>query len=149
MRCIGVPVMTSTPKQASSTSSVAAAHGVSALASGPATTKPTRPPAARTAAGSWDGCGAPLAMCISPAAPSSSAAQPITARIVSELRSGCRRNRQASSAASTGASQASEPNPPTATLVMSCPTALSIRVHSAAASTTAAPRVSSPTPSLR
>ena len=94
-----------------------------------------------------DGRGVPLAMWIRPTAPSSSAVQPIEARIVSVLRSGWRRNRQASSSPSTGSTQASEPNPPTATVRMDRPAALGIRNHRPAASTMAAPRVSSPTPS--
>ena len=94
-----------------------------------------------------DGRGVPLAMWIRPTAPSSSAVQPIEARIVSVLRSGWRRNRQASSSPSTGSTQASEPNPPTATDRMDRPAALGIRNHRPAASTMAAPRVSSPTPS--
>ncbi len=94
-----------------------------------------------------DGRGVPLAMWIRPSAPSSSAVQPIVARIVSVLRSGWRRNRQASSSPSTGITQASEPNPPTATVRMDRPAALGIRNHRPAASTIAAPRVSSPRPS--
>ena len=72
-----------------------------------------------------------------PSTPSSSAVQPIAARTVSELRSGCRRNRQASSTASTGRIQDSEPNPSTAAVWMARPTALPIRAHSEAPSTMA------------
>ena len=88
-------------------------------------------------------------MWIRPAPPSSSAVQPMDARTVSVLRSGCRRNRQASSAASTGITQAREPNASTAAVRMARPAALSIRPHRLAASTMATPRVSSPTPSRR
>src|SRR3984893_462126 len=95
------------------------------------------------------GRGEPLAMWIMPSTLTSSAVQPIAARTVSELRSGCRRNRQASSTASTGRIQDSEPNPSTAAVWMARPTALPIRAHSEAASTMATPRVSSPTPSRR
>src|SRR6266566_5033692 len=87
-----------------------------------------------------DGCGVPLAMWIRPSAPSSSAVQPIAARTVSELRSGCRRNRQASSTASAGIIQASEPNAPVAAVWMARPAALPIRPHSEAPSTMATPR---------
>src|SRR5712691_400676 len=88
-------------------------------------------------------------MWIMPSTPSSSAVQPIAARTVSELRSGCRRNRQASSTASTGITQASEPNASVVAMWMARPAALLIRPHSEAASTIATPRVSSPTPSRR
>ena len=71
------------------------------------------------------------------------------ARTVSVLRSGCRRNRQASSTASTGITQAREPKPSVAAVRMARPAALSIRAHSEAPSTMATPRVSSPTPSRR
>ena len=88
-------------------------------------------------------------MWIRPVAPSSSAVQPMDARTVSVLRSGCRRNRQASSSASTGITQAREPNASTATVRMARPAALPMRPHSEAASTMATPRVSRPTPSRR
>src|SRR5690348_3009129 len=88
-------------------------------------------------------------MWIRPSTPSSSAVQPIAARTVSELRSGCRRNRQASSTASTGRIQDSEPNPSTAAVWIPRPTALPILAHRLAASTMATPRVSRPTPSRR
>ena len=80
--------MTSTPKTQSNPSSGAATHGVSALASGLDTAYPIRPPARCIAVAPSDGRGVPLAMWIRPSAPSSSAAQPITARMVAELRSG-------------------------------------------------------------
>ena len=103
----------------------------------------------RIACSPSDGRGVPLAMWIRPAAPSSSAVQPMDARTVSVLRSGCRRNRQASSTASTGITKASEPNASTAAVWMARPAALLIRPHSEAASTMATPRVSSPKPSRR
>ena len=96
-----------------------------------------------------DGRGVPLAMWIRPSRPSSRAAQPIAARTVSVFRSGCRRNRQASSAARTGRTQDSEPNPSAAAVWTARPTVLPIRAHSDAPSTMATPRVISPRPSRR
>ena len=144
IRCSVVPVMSRRPKRASRASSAAATHGVRAAASGPPVPYPTKPPALRITAAPSDGCGVPLAISSRPHRPSSRAAQPIAARRVAWLRSGWRRNRQASNATSTGARKASDPIPPVTASWMPCPAALSIRTHRPPASTMATPRVSRP-----
>ncbi len=147
-RCSGVPVMTSRPNAQSSASSGAATHGVTTATSGAETAYPMKPPAARIAADPSAGVGVPWAMCSRPRAPMSRADPPIVSRPVSALRSGWRRNRQASSASSTGTSQASEPNAPCTSSVM---IRLALpRCHQVVAATTiAAPRKARPTPSRR
>ncbi len=98
-------MITSNPKPLTNASNGAAIHGVSPATSGAETAYPIRPPAARMLAAPSDGPGVPLAMCTKPSAPTSSAVQPITTRPVSELRSGWRRNRQASRARKIGTVQ--------------------------------------------
>ena len=147
--CSGVAVITSTPKPTTSASSAAATAGVSAATSGAEAANPIRPPASRIAVAPPAGRGVPFAMCTRPVTPMISASEPITIRPVSPLRSGWRRNRQPSSASSTGTSQASAPNPPRTTAVITRPTALSMCHQVVAATTMAAPIAASPIPSLR
>ena len=127
----------------------AATHAVSTLASGADTANPMSPPACRMATAPSEGAGVPLAMCTRPSTPRLSADQPMTTRPVSELRSGWRRYRQDSSAASTGVSQAADPAAPCTKPETDRPTGLPIRHQMLATSTIAMASQSSPTPSRR
>ena len=108
--------MTSSPNPLTRASSGAANHGVSPATSGADTANPISPPPERIAAAPADGYGVPAAMWIRPSAPTRSAVQPITIRPVCALRSGWRRNRQASRPSRRGSSHAADPNAPRMTI---------------------------------
>ena len=146
-RCTGVPVITSSPNPLTRASSGAAIHGVSAATSGAETKKPISPAPDRMAASPAAGCGVPAAMCTRPSPPRSRQLQPITIRPVCALRSGWRRNRQASRPSRRGTVQAAEPNAPRNRSDSIRPAKLCRWNQVVAATTRAAARKARPTPS--
>jgi len=148
-RCSGVPVITSTPKPASSASSGIAAHVVSSAWRGAEITNPIRPPDDCIAPTPDDGPGLPSAMCTIPSAPSRKAVQPITIRPACAFLSGCRSSRQASSASRTGSVHDPIPNVPRISAVSPRPTGEPSRHHAVLAAMMAAASAASPAPSLR
>ncbi len=88
-------------------------------------------------------------MCTRPSVPMTRADPPMVILPVSALRSGWRRNRQASRASSSGTVQASDPNAPFTRAVMPRPTTLLTVNQVVAAVTIAAPSRVRPIPSRR
>ena len=145
----GVPVTTSAPNSARSTSSTTAPGRDTAEASGLEARNPMMPPAARIGSAPPGGFGMPSEMWASPQAAKVSATVPTTRRFVTASSLGARRKYSPKASRTSGTAYPTRPRVPATTAWMTSPTTPVTPHHSRAATTTASPMSANPTPSRR